>query len=506
MTSAGTLHDRRRDNRLQVMRRNRGQFLHARHKGQRPDGVEVPASSASPTPGESISTTTAVAALNSTVGLNATTTTAILESTTSELMVTSETGAVDATTCPPAVTVTVTETSMSISTMVGGGETQTSDESASIVTTPTEPTDPALTTDASASIVTTLSENPALSTADPALSTVVDETPTLTAPADGSPPFTFIPDTSPSSTPAVTNIAEAEQPALEQPTPLEDGDVTTQIFTQTISSPAATLVLESTVRRGRNRGKVVTITEESPESVGVETVTLVVTQSERIELVTSESGVATEPTAIVVDGIASEVQSATTETTVATETANAGETSVAVTDGNAASETSTSCTDSGVILTSLITVDAPAATASAAPEIPDANKNVISMISVITLTKSADPFVTTTNIDGVPALITATPEPELILSTIVLGPGGATGTGTAAPVETGGGSGGGNGSGKGKGKGRKNKGGGKGNGRGNGNDSTGKKDGNGVEVGRNQDISGGRGQDIGRGIAGGDYD
>ena len=193
--------------------------------------------------------------------------------------------------------------------------------------------------------------------------------------------------------------------------------------------------------------------------------TIVVTQEGRVELVTSESGVAAEPTAIVVDGIAEELPAGTESAALGEETGEA-QTSALATDGNAAIETSTLCTDGGITITSEITLDAPSATASTAPELPHANENVVSMISVITLTKSAEPFITTIDIDGVPALTSVTPAPELVLSTITLVDGGATGTGTdgVAPVETGGGRGNGRGRGKGRKK-NKNKG---GNGRGHG--------------------------------------
>ena len=273
--------------------------------------------------------------------------------------------------------------------------------------------------------------------------------------------------------PAPTESAIIDQPIISQPTPLEDGAITTQIITQTISSPATTLVSEFVTCRGRGKNqrcKVTTVTEEQEESVGIETVTLVVTQSEGVNLVTRESGVADTPTATVVDGIATETAAPAPSAPQGEE--NAVETPVLVTDGNAAVESSTSCADSGATLTSIVTVDASAFSSEVASETtapilttqnpvnentlsseptisasatitisaiaPDANENAVteSMISIITLTRSVVPIEVTFGAGATQETAIVTPQPETILSTITLGPGGITGTGTDATQPT----------------------------------------------------------------------
>lgn len=206
--------------------------------------------------------------------------------------------------------------------------------------------------------------------------------------------------------------------------------------------------------------------------MGTETVTLVVTQSEGVNLVTRESGVADTPTATVVDGIAMETAAPVESTPQGGQ--NAIETPVLITDGNGAVESSISCEDVRVTLTSIVTVDASASSSEVASETtahilttqnpinentlsseptisasasitissvePDANENTVteSMISIITLTRSVVPIEVTFGTWATQKTAIVTPQPETILSTITLGPGGITGTGTNAAQPTGG--------------------------------------------------------------------
>ena len=506
--SAGTLHDRRRENLIQQMRRNKGLHHSVEAINSFPNTTSVPnlASSELSAPGSLITTTTALEGLNSTTGLNPTGVTG-----TSELPVTSDTAAVDATACSPALTVTVTHTVTSIST-VQVCETRTGDENTSVATTdPAQVTaQPTLVTSEQPAAIDTVSGDQLISSTDIAI-------------------------------PAPTESAAIDEPILEQPTPLEDGAVTTQIITQTISSPATTLVSEFVTCRGRGRNqrcKVTTVTEEQEESVGIETVTLVVTQSEGLNLVTRESGVADTPTVTVVDGIATETAAPAPAISAPQGEQNGIETPVLITDGNAVLKSSTSCADAGLTRTSVVTVDAsayatvseatsettapilptqnpanentlssePTASSSASITIsagaPDASENIVteSMISIITLTRSVVPMEVTFGTGATQETAIVTPMPEIIHSTITLGPGGITGTGTDAVRPTGGA---GNGKGKGKGEGQvKEDGKGDGNG-GKGDGNGGKVDeatgeGNDKSLGRNQNNARGRGNGNGK--------
>lgn len=241
--------------------------------------------------------------------------------------------------------------------------------------------------------------------------------------------------------------------------------------------------------------------------MGIETVTLIVTQSEGVNLVTRESGVADTPTATVVDGIATETAAPAPSAPQGQE--NAVETPVLVTNGNAAVESSTSCADAGATLTSIVTIDASASSSEVASETtvpilttqnpvnesslsseptisasasitisavaPDANENIVteSMISIITMTRSVVPIEITLGTGATQETAIVTPQPETILSTITLGPGGITGTGTDAAQPTGRA---GNRKGRGKDKKKKKKGKGKGQGK---EDENGKVSGNG---------------------------
>lgn len=499
--SAGTLHDRRRENLIQQMRRNKGlhNSVEAIDFFSNTTSVPNPAPSELSAPDSLIATTTALEGLNSTIGLNPS---GVTE--TSKLHVTSNTPPFDTTTCPPALTITVTHTETSIST-VEVCETRSGDENTSVATT-----------------------NPAEVTAQPTF--VTSEQPAARDTVSGGQLFS----STDIAIPPPTESAAIDEPILEQPTPLEDGAVTTHIITQTISSPAATLVSEFVTCRGRGRNqrcKVITVTEEQEESVGIETVTLVVTQSDGVNLVTRESGVADTPTATVVDGIATETAAPAPAESAPQGEQNGVETPVLITDGNAALKSSTSCADAGVTRTSVVTVDVsasttvsevasettapilttqnpanenalssePSASSSASITIsagaPDTSENIVteSVISIITLTRSVVPIETTFGTGPMQVTTIVTPMPDIILSTITLGPGGITGTGTDAARPTGGA---GNGKGKGKDQG-KDKEDGKGNGNGGKDDEkTGER--NDKSLGRNENNASGRGNGNGK--------
>lgn len=494
--SAGTLHDRRRENLIEQMRRNKGwhHSIEAINSFPNTTSVPNPAPSEISAPGFLIATTTALEGLNSTIGLNPTGVTG-----TSELHVTSDTAAVEATACPPALTVTVTHTETFTST-VEVCETRIGDENTSVATT-----------------------DPAQLTAQPTF--VISKQPAATDTASGDLLFS----STDIAIPASTESGAIEEPILEQPTPLEDGAVTTQIITQTISSPATTLVSEFVTCRGRGRNqrcKVTTVTEEQEESVGIETVTLVVTQGEGVNLVTKESGVADTPTATVVDGIATETAASAPAESAPRGEQNGIETPVFITDGDTAFESSTSCAEAGVTRTAIVTVDAsasptvsepasgtttaailttqnpanenalsseptasPPASITTSAEAPDANENIVteSMISIITLTRSVAPIEVTFGTGATQETAIVMPMPEIILSTITLGPGGITGTGTDVARPTGGA---GNGEGKGEGQDKED---GKGNGNG-GKDREEIGDGNDKSLGKNQNNSSGKGK------------
>lgn len=244
----------------------------------------------------------------------------------------------------------------------------------------------------------------------------------------------------------------------EAPAEFEDGDVTTNIISQTVTLGENHEIVNSF---DPEEG-FVEITITHPAETVTEVVEQVVTVSKEIVLTTSEEGVA--PTETAVPDNEAEVGEEDDEVEEMDEAEE--------TEDNDAIATETAAEDDAdVVIISTVFVH-PIATPIADPnevdddasdeddleDDADEAADGITVIKTITLTLSKEPILITTIIDGQLLEVTTTPPPELILSTVTLVNGGETGTGgtdfgtgtdvVVPPVETGGAGGIGNGGGK----------------------------------------------------------